>query len=1294
MKKLILIIILIVLFSSYLVYGKEEIIEKSGNTTKIKLLDDDELNNTKSKLYENVNINEDKNNNNKDIEISIEKIPKLDIVINNADKTFDYSNLEENINLKLNELGIDTSDTIYYKRNIERYIFDDYINKNEIDNELLNIGVSTPSNIATFSNTIYKEEELTYLDLEDLEPDNIEHACSFVTASNDKYHWEYCSICGESAELLKTLNNNNETKPTDNNDNTKGNINIEEHNYILSRVVNHTPYNHCNDCYIYGFCSCGKYGCFGTTYSTGYGRNSGCIGCNYNHTYGTTKTTITWHGSVAQYIKCTRCGNPINAGNNGCQSNKRHYMLLPTEINQIRTCNCNQCSFKCLEYEWTIDKTNKKIVLKTKQETNRNDATFNSTTRYSEEYSDPAYASPTNVTVSNQLITSSNGKYIYEYTFNISFAETTPIYSYMRFIRELNTTNGFMVSMDTGFNVTEFTSPTIINIASTSMALKTDEKGNTWITQKQYIINGTENSYSTTLKIEDMYGNIYFNGTCIKDGNNWSISFTPYIEANVKKTLKAIAIDGSGNESEPYYFNIDTTDCKSPQIISNLDYRNEWKNKIIYKAEAYEGGIGLTQIALNKNSDFRFVNKIENPDKSGNDIYYRFYVFEGDIYGDDIITPTLFARDGLNHLDTKKILIGKLDSTKPTIENININNNQIEIIANDNHITKGEGSGIKAYSVVPIGKNPTLSSFKFNENIQIDYSGNYDVYAIDNAGNVSNKYPISINIDDDATNKLRDDAIKVFNYIDDEINNIFKNDSYIANNICIYDGNFIWLTENNKSFYQNYISYLDGNSLEDYTHYKDNSINYDTAIKNTAIYIKKLIDNEYNENYYILDSKFKINVNPLEKINNQVSIEYPNGMYYINHNFIYFDNSLGECDNTNCYIKDLYCDFNKVGKFDIRYCDKTITDLYIHRKPLINFDIDNNNGNINIINKTFDLDNNVDKGYGKGIKEEKWYWKYPTDTTWHNEKLSKYDKDKIILIKLEVKDNQNYKTKLIKILGLSDIIASFNIERQQVIKGGKIKAFDTSYDSNGRKINKWNYELKKNNILIATSNEANPIFNSNELDLGTYTLFLQVENELLDKSNTFSKQLTIIEDLDKPYFIANPPNCRETRKQKIELEFYDIGSGVKHYKYTFTNTKELAENGYTEWIEKDKDTIYTPNKYGIYYLSIIVEDNKGNSLRKYIGAYIIYNEYMDDSDNNIYEKETVKNDLIEKIENEEPVIPINQKYIKKKRKKDIIDMITEIYEDWKDQNNIKNKNNYDIIEFIKSIYKDFENNNK
>ena len=52
--KLIVITILIVVYSS-LIYANNEIVEKDGNTTKIKLLDEEDNENSNKKLFENIN---------------------------------------------------------------------------------------------------------------------------------------------------------------------------------------------------------------------------------------------------------------------------------------------------------------------------------------------------------------------------------------------------------------------------------------------------------------------------------------------------------------------------------------------------------------------------------------------------------------------------------------------------------------------------------------------------------------------------------------------------------------------------------------------------------------------------------------------------------------------------------------------------------------------------------------------------------------------------------------------------------------------------------------------------------------------------------------------------------------------------------------------------------------------------------------------------------------------------------------------------------------------------------------
>ena len=133
------------------------------------------------------------------------------------------------------------------------------------------------------------------------------------------------------------------------------------------------------------------------------------------------------------------------------------------------------------------------------------------------------------------------------------------------------------------------------------------------------------------------------------------------------------------------------------------------------------------------------------------DRYLRDYEFIGDVY-----KPKEFSvlyQDGLGNDQIQKITIDKLDNTAPTIVNVSVHNNIVNINANDEHDSLGEGSGIVKYRYITSAEkldNPIVSSgieVNANEKIMIDkiYQVKYIyIEAEDLVGNVSDVYEIKV----------------------------------------------------------------------------------------------------------------------------------------------------------------------------------------------------------------------------------------------------------------------------------------------------------------------------------------------------------------------------------------------------------------------------------------------------------------------------------------------------------------------------------------------------------------------
>ena len=715
--------------------------------------------------------------------------------------------IQNDIENELNDLNLNYDLINFSNENTNNIVFKDYDIKENL--ELKNNGTSYFESKATFSNTIYKEEELTYLDLEDIEPDKIEHTCSFVSTYNDEYHWQYCTICGESAELLATLKGNNTTKPTDNENNTKGNINIEAHGtggWVNSFVLPNY-WQACDEDYEQKTCMCGATKVF--HYNKGRGGNPTGYCSPYNPNGGTHENQLN-NFVYKNHSLCRYCERWAGGDGNHCRtSNNKHGG--GSVFNE--KCMCGQNSLEFIDLKINYD-TGSEIQYFL---TIKHNGTYRSP--FTNVFTQDDWNSGDNMRYKS-FSYESLGDYTYKYIITYTYSSCITASGYQSTKIGLYNANleaqFYPIYNDIDVRPKGELEPPVINTAEFSgLSINTDESGNNWIGQRTFSISGTENGNGAKITIKDDSGRIYYQGGMAKSGNNISLSIIPAIEANVRKTLHIIVEDLSGNKATKDIY-IDNTDCKSPEIISELNYKENWKNKIIFKAEAYEGGVGLTQIALNKNSDFKFADKIKNPDNSGNDIYYRFYVFEGDVYGDDVITPTLFVRDGLNHLDSKKILIGKLDSTKPKITNVSQDSSQIKIIANDLHPTKGEGSGIDSYAIVPKGKYPTLKSFEATLS-EIKRSGTYDIYVKDVAGNVSEPYTQTIQLNDNTNNYNL-----VVNILPEEDNSLLFV-SNITNALTNQTPYMNWIKSRDYNFILGFLNIIDNQGT--ITYFKEEDIN-------------------------------------------------------------------------------------------------------------------------------------------------------------------------------------------------------------------------------------------------------------------------------------------------------------------------------------------------------------------------------------------------------------------------------------------------------------------------------------
>lgn len=299
---------------------------------------------------------------------------------------------------------------------------------------------------------------------------------------------------------------------------------------------------------------------------------------------------------------------------------------------------------------------------------------------------------------------------------------------------------------------------------NTEVIIQTGDKVDNW-TNRITITGKCTDNYSdiVSMYITDSYGNKLQNTLTVKrDSSNefkGSIDFSKSgIEIKSNETFYMKFEDRYGNIATKE-FNLEYVDTKAPQATSHDKYgEDHWKNKLSVKFTAIDNGVGKVQIGFNSESDLELADEVTN--SFGTKSFERLYDFIGNTYS--YVTPAIYYRDALGNTAYKLVQLHKLDSTKPTIQDAAVNyknDYSIKIQANDINKTLGEGSHVSKYMIVQTidavpsqasdsrwltwtGGNPQTGQFSsktyvMEDTTQVKQDGQYSIYLLDNAGNIS-----------------------------------------------------------------------------------------------------------------------------------------------------------------------------------------------------------------------------------------------------------------------------------------------------------------------------------------------------------------------------------------------------------------------------------------------------------------------------------------------------------------------------------------------------------------------------
>jgi hypothetical protein len=462
--------------------------------------------------------------------------------------------------------------------------------------------------------------------------------------------------------------------------------------------------------------------------------------------------------------------------------------------------------------------------------------------------------------------------------------------------------------------------------------------------------------------------------------------------------------------------------------------------------------------------------------------------------------------------------------------------------------------------------------------------------------------------------KWRENSKRFIVNIEDQIIPDFNNSNALGEILPRFineEIHFIGLgTETNRQQIQDFVTKNNNNGA-----FYNNS-NYWEVVENTANYIVNQLKNDTSgdSQYVLIGEPINIQVNPPHLAKNTQTPEYPQGRWRIDHDYLYFENNLGQAPWANQWQKDLHMVFDKPGKYEIYFEDKHPNPRYIyaHRRPIASFStIVRNNGNnfsVSIQDHSYDLD--MQSRPDRGIAEWEWKWKKTTDNNWTLGQIpSTLPLGNDYIVQLRVKDYQGeWSAPESRYITTASVVArpvaDFNISPNPVSMYEPLQIEDTSYDPAGRNIVEKEWTIMKGNTQVYKG--STPVTNFLPYGEGDYRISLKVKNDAGLWSEEFIRNLKVTRDTDAPEAIVTPTaQSWSPNNATVNVTFTDKGgSGFKHQRYAVTQSPTPPTSGWSAWDTSPSRTV-TINQEGKNYLHIEAEDNAGNKLTRTIGEYQI-----------------------------------------------------------------------------------------
>lgn len=390
--------------------------------------------------------------------------------------------------------------------------------------------------------------------------------------------------------------------------------------------------------------------------------------------------------------------------------------------------------------------------------------------------------------------------------------------------------------------------------------------------------------------------------------------------------------------------------------------------------------------------------------------------------------------------------------------------------------------------------------------------------------------------------------------------------------------------------------------------------NYNQMIEDTANYIFSQLKLKSGRGQYVLvNEKLDVTVSPEELKNNSQTPEYPSGRWRLDHDYDFFDNSMGESPINGFYQQNLTLNFDKVGRYDVKFGDQTPIpeSIFVHREPVAAYSSDlvksGSTFTLNTEDFAYDLDRLSQTD--KGIKVRNWKWKRTTDESWTNGKPATLPANGDYLVQYQVEDYQGQLSKpSVRYFTTTNRsarpIANFTVTPNPVSIYDTVTHSNTSYDPAGKPLTEYEWTFLKDGVQIYKGNAFQQNFISN--GSGNYRISLRVKNGDNLWSEEFVRNITVTKDDILPTLVADLTSHKWTKNNILVQMIFDDkgGSGFKQQRVAISQSETKPTSGWSSY-SSSRTHSETITKEGKNYIHIEASDIAGNTLNKVLGPYQI-----------------------------------------------------------------------------------------